>query len=63
MPPAIGEDEVGFSEHLGKFDAVIDTLADEAKLNKVKSFQQSIDRIFGGTGVASKLKRENGCKR
>jgi hypothetical protein len=65
MPPAVGKDEMGFSQALGDFDAVIDTLGDEANLHRVKYFDDGMDRIFGegDRGVASKLRRENNCQR
>jgi|AntRauTorckE5430_2_1112549.scaffolds.fasta_scaffold01221_4 hypothetical protein len=64
MPPAIN-DEQGFSEALERFDVVIDTLGDEANLESVNDFESGIENIFGTgeSGVASKLKRENDCKR
>jgi hypothetical protein len=65
MPPAVGKDERGFSEALGDFDAVIDTLGDEANLQRVKYLDDGIERIFGegDRGVASKLRRVNKCQR
>jgi len=63
IPPAIGEDEVGFSEALGEFDTMIDTLGDEAKLSRVNSFEQGVERVFAETGVGSKLKRDHKCER
>lgn len=65
VPPAVGKDEKGFSEALGDFDAVIDTLGDEANLQRVKYFEDGIERVFGegDRGVASKLRRENNCDR
>lgn len=65
MPPAVGDDDEGFSESLGNFDVVIDTLGDEANLERVKYFENGIEKTFGTGegGVASKLKRENNCQR
>lgn len=65
MPPAVGKDEMGFSEALGDFDAVIDTLGDEANLQRVKYLDDGIERIFGegDRGVAAKLRRVNRCQR
>jgi hypothetical protein len=65
MPPAVGKDEMGFSEALGDFDAVIDTLGDEANLQRVKYLDDGIDRVFGegDRGVAAKLRRVNKCQR
>jgi len=63
MSPAVSEDE-GFSDALGNFDVVIDTLGDEANLERVRYFEDGIEKTFGiGDGVASKLKRENNCQR
>ena len=65
MPPAVGDGDEGFSELLGKFDVVIDTLGDEANLERVEYFEDGIEQTFGigEGGVASKLKRENNCQR
>jgi hypothetical protein len=63
MPPSIGDDELGFSDALGCFDTVVDTLGDEADLRKVKDFDDGIDRVFGYAGVSEKLKKENSCQR
>eukprot|EP00557_Chaetoceros_sp_GSL56_P006938 CAMPEP_0176499746 /NCGR_PEP_ID=MMETSP0200_2-20121128/13112_1 /TAXON_ID=947934 /ORGANISM="Chaetoceros sp., Strain GSL56" /LENGTH=630 /DNA_ID=CAMNT_0017898227 /DNA_START=220 /DNA_END=2112 /DNA_ORIENTATION=- len=65
MPPAVGKDEMGFSDALGDFDAVIDTLGDEANLQRVKYLDDGIERIFGegDRGVAAKLRRVNRCQR
>lgn len=65
MPPAVGKDEMGFSEALGDFDAVIDTLGDEANLQRVKYLDDGIERVFGegDRGVAAKLRRVNKCQR
>ena len=63
IPPAVGDDELGFSEALETFDAVVDTLGDEARLEKVQDFDDGIDRVFGYAGVSEKLKKENRCQR
>jgi len=64
MPPA-DNSEQGFSDALGDFDVVIDTLGDEANLERVDDFETGIESVFGtgDNGVASKLKRENNCQR
>ena len=62
MPPAI-EDGIGFSQALGRFDAVIDTLGDEARLNRVEDSGGGVERVFGEVGLGSILKRENRCER
>ena len=63
MPPAVGDDEIGFSEAIGKFDAVIDTLGDEANLVRISDFDDGVQRVFGEKGVSSKLNKENQCGR
>lgn len=63
MPPAIGDDELGFAEVVGDFDAIVDTLGDEANLVKVDDLDDGVERVFGEKGVGSKLKRDNQCKR
>lgn len=63
MAPAVGEDEVGFSKAIGNFDVVIDTLQDEANLQGIDDFEDGIEKVFGETGVASKLRRDNDCER
>lgn len=63
MPPSVGEDDLGFSEALGTFDVVIDTLGDEANLDNVKYYEDGVDRVFGDVGVGEKLKRDNNCQR
>lgn len=63
MPPSVGEDDLGFSEALGKFDVVIDTLGDEANFDSVKYYEDGVDRVFGEMGVSEKLKRDNSCQR
>ena len=62
MPPTIGENEIGFCEALGDFDTVIDTLGDEAKLNKVRTLSEGNTKSRD-TGLAAKLKRDNKCDR
>ena len=57
------EEEIGFSEALGQFDTCIDTLGDEAKMSKVRTIQDGIDRVCGNAGVAAKLAQQNQCKR
>jgi len=69
IPPAVDDDssgeKMGFAQFLGSFHSLIDTLADEAKLNEAKDFLQGVTRSLGGTynsiGVAAKLKRDHGC--
>ena len=63
MSPSVGQEEKGFSEVLGHFDVVIDTLGDEGNLDKINSLEQGVERVFGKVGVASKLKNENNCQR
>ena len=62
MPPTIGENEIDFCESLGDFDTVIDTLGDEAKLNKVRTLSKGNTKSRD-TGLAAKLKRDNKCDR
>ena len=63
MPPVSGDDELGFSDVIGQFDAVVDTIADEANLANVMSLNVRVARVFGQKGVSSKLKSENKCDR
>lgn len=63
MSPSVGQEEKGFSEVLGSFDVIIDTLGDEGKFDKINSLEQGVERVFGKVGVASKLKKENNCQR
>ena len=61
-----GEEEtedLGFSEAIGQFDTVIDTLGDEANMNKVRFIEDGIDRFCGSVGVGAKLAAENKCSR
>lgn len=60
--PAIGDNNIGFSEALGKFDVVIDTLGDEAKLCEVSKLSEGPSKTRK-TGVAAKLRRDNNCDR
>lgn len=57
------DEDLGFSEVIGQFDTVIDTLGDEANMNKVRFIQDGIDRCFGTAGVSAKLAAENKCSR
>jgi len=57
------DDDIGFSEALGEFDAIVDTLGDEANLRKVKSLQDGINRFCGDVGVVAKLAKANNCRR
>jgi len=67
MSPSIikedDDEEIGFSEALGQFDTCIDTLGDEAKMSRVRTVQDGIDRFCGNVGVAAKLAQQNQCKR
>lgn len=63
IPPVVGEEERGFSDVFGIFDAVIDTLGDEGKLWASETLQQGVGKVFGEVGVSSKLKRCNNCNR
>jgi len=62
MSPVIGDEELGFSEYIGKFDCVIDAVGDEAKLSQVTDLKDGVVKSQSD-GVASKLNRDNGCKR
>ena len=54
--------KIGFCEAQGDFDTVIDTLGDEAKLNKVRTLSEGNTKSRD-TGLAAKLKRDNKCDR
>ena len=62
MSPA-NEDGIGFSQALGSFDVVIDTLGDEARFGRVEDSGDGAERVFGQVGLCSVLKRENKCER
>jgi hypothetical protein len=62
MAPAT-DDEMGFSQALGTFDAVVDTLGDEAKLERVRDSGTGAALVFGQAGLSAMLKRENKCNR
>lgn len=63
MPPSIGENELGFAESIENFDAVIDTLGDEAIFQRVQDFDGAIDRVFGYVGVSKQLCKTVKCQR
>ena len=62
MSPAT-EDGIGFSQVLDRLDAIIDTLGDEAKLQRVVDSGAGAELVFGQRGLGSILKRENKCER
>jgi thiol-disulfide isomerase/thioredoxin len=68
-PPAIGELELGFSSVLGNFDALVDTLSDEAKQGDAVCRGLDLDYSNGNQGkgcssaVISMLQKQNKCKR
>ena len=62
MPPATDE-EMGFSQALGTFDAVVDTIGDEARLERVQDTGTGANLVCGEVGLSSILKRENKCER
>jgi len=55
MPPMVGENELGFSDVLGKFDSMLDTLYDENGIDD--------DYLNTVSGVVNKLKQNHDCKR
>lgn len=57
------DNEMGFSQAIRQFDSCIDTLGDEAKLFKINSIQDGINRFCGKVGVIDKLKKKNQCQR
>ncbi len=63
MPPSIGENELGFAESIENFDAVIDTLGDEAIFQRVQDFDGAVDRVFGYVGVSKQLCKTVKCQR
>jgi hypothetical protein len=62
IPPVSGSESLGFSDVVGTFDSVIDTLKDESKLDMVQSLDDAVDRVFGDSGIVSTMKW-NGCSR
>eukprot|EP00957_Ditylum_brightwellii_P189053 14391733-Ditylum_brightwellii.AAC.1 len=62
MSPVIGDKELGFLEYIGKFNCVIDTVGDEAKLSQVADLKDGVVKSQSD-GVSSKLSRDNRCKR
>lgn len=62
IPPASGPKQLGFSDVVGTFHSVIDTLKDESKLDMAKTVDDGVDRVFGDLGIVSSMKL-NGCSR
>lgn len=55
---------IGFSQAIGTFHSVIDTLGDEANLINLEKLSQGINRNFadlGSLGVVGSLSRDHGC--
>ena len=67
-PPEIGELELGFSSVLGSFDAIVDTLEDEAKSADAMCMGldenvDSNDERRCSSEVITMLQKQNNCKR
>ncbi len=68
-PPAVGKLELGFSSVLGNFDALVDTLSDEAKQGDAICRGLDLDAVSanGARGCSSAvirlLKEQNQCNR
>jgi hypothetical protein len=68
LDPAMGELGVGFSDFIGSFDTLLDTLSDEAKLSEQQPMaaiatedEYIMDQISGG--VLKLLESRHGCHR
>ena len=72
MKPAVGSDEIGFAEHIGKFDALLDTTSDERpSLLGFGTSTATIDitqndkefyRIVGSTSTLGLLRSRHSCR-
>jgi hypothetical protein len=62
LPPASGSKQLGFSDVVGTFDSLIDTLKDESNLDLVNTVADGVDRVFGDMGIVSTMNL-NGCSR
>jgi len=67
LTPATGELELGFSEVVGEFDTLVDTMIDEARLMEkgkpVVDNDEDVLYNIGGSGVLSLLKQRHKCQR
>jgi len=67
LTPATGELELGFSEVVGEFDTLVDTMIDEARLVEkrkrvVNNYDDVLDNM-GGSSILSLLKQRHKCQR
>ena len=62
MSPAVGELELGFCQVIGTFDALLDTISDEAKLERVVVRKDDTSATLATSGVVAELRKQHDCK-
>jgi thiol-disulfide isomerase/thioredoxin len=62
MSPAVGELELGFCQVIGTFDALLDTISDEAKLERVIVREDDSSATLATSGVVAELRKQHDCQ-
>lgn len=62
MSPAVGELELGFCAVVGEFHALLDTISDESKLERVVMREQDTLSTLAKSGVVAELRKQHSCQ-
>lgn len=63
MGPAVGELELGFAAVVGEFDALLDCMSDEARLERIRVTDDDVISELATSGVVAELRKQHNCHR
>lgn len=63
VSPAVGELDLGFADVVGEFDALLDTMSDEAKLTGMRVEESDVIEELATSGVVAELRKQHQCSR
>lgn len=63
MGPAVGELELGFAAVVGEFDALLDCMSDEARLERMRVTENDDMSKLVSSGVVAELRKQHKCHR